>query len=149
MKTITICGKDYKFEYTIEASLYSECTETIMDTFLGLGKVQGLANTNDVNGFMEELKNTIANVPIKALTLFHAGLLENHDFSKEESKELLKAYIKESGKSFSDVLGELMEIMTEDNFFDLIGLNQMFQTTKRGRKKKENTEVGESTSNEE
>ena len=57
--------------------------------------------------------------------------------------------IKESGKSFSDVLGELMEIMTEDNFFDLIGLNQMFQTTKRGRKKKENTEVGESTSNEE
>ena len=120
-----------------------------MDTFLGLGKVQGLANTNDVNGFMEELKNTIANVPIKALTLFHAGLLENHDFSKEESKELLKEYIKESGKSFSDVLGELMEIMTEDNFFDLIGLNQMFQTTKRGRKKKENTEVGESTSNEE
>lgn len=151
MKTIKISGKDYKFEYTIEASLYPPCTETIMDTFINIGVGQGAAENNDAMTVVDTIKKTVSNVPVKAMTLFHAGLLEHYEFSEEESKALLRAYLKESGKSFRDILGELMDIVAEDNFFDLIGLNQMFPTEEQTEKKskkstKKNEEVGENMS---
>ena len=77
------------------------------------------------------------------VSLFHAGLLENHDLSEKESKELLKAYLKESKKSYSEVLGELMTIVNEDNFFELIGVDKMFAPNEQ---KEESGEVGESSS---
>ena len=149
MKTIKIDGKDYKFEYTIEASLYPPCTETIMDTFINIGVSQGAAENNDAMTVVDTIKKTVSNVPLKAMTLFHAGLLEHYEFSEEESKNLLRTYLKESGKSFRDILGELMDIVAEDNFFDLIGLNQMFPTEEQKAqkpKKAKKTEVGENIS---
>jgi len=41
MKTLKIGGKDYKIEYSIEASLYPACTGTIMDTFINMGVGNG------------------------------------------------------------------------------------------------------------
>lgn len=151
MKTIKIGGNDYKFEYTIEASLYPECSKIIMDIFVGYGKTQGYAETNNVDEMFNELVKSVSEIPQKALSLFHAGLLEHHDLSEEESKALLKDYIKESGKSFSDILNELMGIVGEDNFFELIGVDKMFEPEKNGKEKKtrkKNTVVGENMSNE-
>lgn len=133
MKTITINKQDYKFEFTIEASLYPECTETIMSSFVSAGMAQNLAEKEDGRSAVDELLKTMANIPQKTLTLFYSGLLENHNLSKEEAKELLKEYLKESGKSFTDVLQEMMSILDEDNFFDLIGLNKMFQPNEESR----------------
>ena len=132
MKKITIDNKEYTFEFTIEASLYDECTLSIMDTFVKGGMVKGAAEDEDLENAMSNLLETIANMPTKALTLFYAGLLEHHGAegdktvrSKSDAKKILAKYIKENDVSFRDVFSEMMEIMADDNFFDLIGLTQM------------------------
>lgn len=140
MKTIKINGNEYKIEYSIEASLYTTCMESLMDTLIGIGTFQGKAELNDAEGMKDELKKTVSNIPQKVLTLFHAGLLENHNLSEEESKELLKTYLKESKKSYSEILGDLMGIVNEDNFFELIGVDKMFAPSEESGK------VGDSSS---
>ena len=147
MKNIKIGENIYSFEYTIEASLYPPCSETIMDTFIGIATGEDAAENQDTMGLIDTIKKTVSNIPLKTMTLFHAGLLEHHDLSEKESKDLLKEYLKESGKSFNEVWTELLEIVAEDNFFDLIGLNQMFpQTEKKKTKTKKDSEVGENIS---
>ena len=147
MKTLKIGGKDYKIEYSIEASLYPACTETIMDTFINMGVGNGAAENNDPMTVIDTIKKTVSNIPTKALVLFHAGLLENHGLSENESKELLKEYLRESKKTFRDVLEELMGVVNEDNFFDLVGLNQIFPAEEtENQPKKQKTKGGENTS---
>ena len=109
MKRITIDKKEYTFEFTIEASLYDDCTRSVMDMFVKGGMVQGAAEDNDVNSAMENLLDTIANLPQKALTLFYAGLLEHHgpegDGSiqgKNDAKKLLASYLKENNLIMND-----------------------------------------------
>lgn len=145
MKRITIDNKEYIFEFTIEASLYDDCTKSVMDLFVKGGMVSGAATDADLDGAREYLLETIANLPQKALTLFYAGLLEHHGSeirSKEDAKKLLATYLKENKKSFRDVLGDMMGIMGDDNFFDLTGLNQIMTEVTE----KENTKVGKNTS---
>ena len=132
MKRITIDKKEYKFEFTIEASLYDDCTKSIMDLFVTGGMVSNAAENNDIDGAKEYFINSIADIPKIALTLFYAGLLEHHGSegdgsikSISDAKRLFAKYHEETGKSYRDVLGEMMEQMAEDNFFDLIGLNQV------------------------
>ena len=133
MKKITINKKEYTFEFSIEASLYDECTKSVMDMFIKGGMVQGAAENNDVDSAMDNLLETIANLPQKTLTLFYAGLLEHHGTeegdgsiqSMADAKKLLATYLKEKKKSFRDVMGEMMELMVKDSFFELIGLNQI------------------------
>lgn len=151
MKRITIDNKEYTFEFTIEASLYDDCTKSVMDLFVKGGMVSGAATDADLDGAREYLLETIANLPQKALTLFYAGLLEHHGpegdrsiNSKADAKKLLTTYLKENNKSFKDVLGDMMGIMGDDNFFDLTGLNQIM--TEVTENPKENTKAGKNTS---
>ena len=69
MKSIKIGNKDYKFEFTIEASLYGECTEALTAFLTNVGS----AGTN-----LKEVLKSISDIPQTALTLFYAGLLEHH-----------------------------------------------------------------------
>lgn len=150
MKKITINKKEYKFEFSIEASLYDECTKSVMDMFVKAGMAQGAAENNDVEGAKENLLETIANLPQKTLTLFYAGLLEHHGSdegdgsitSMSDAKKLLATYLKEKNKSFRDVLEEMMELMVKDSFFELIGLNQITESLEA----EVTTEVGKNTS---
>ena len=142
MKRITIDKKEYKFEFTIEASLYDDCTKSIMDLFVTGGMVSNAAENNDIDGAKEYFISSMANIPQITLTLFYAGLLEHHGsegdntiLSKSVAKKLLATYLKENNKSFRDVLGEMMEQMAEDNFFDLIGLNQVANELTEDEKK--------------
>ena len=153
MKKITINNKEYTFEFSIEASLYDDCTKSVMDMFLKSGMAQGAAESNDYEGAMENLLDTIANLPQKALTLFYAGLLEYHGPEADgsikgmnDAKKLLAAYLKENSLSFRDVLSEMTELMATDSFFELIGLNQIADsmTTEKPRSKK----AGKNTSEE-
>lgn len=152
MKKITINKKEYTFEFSIEASLYDECTMSVMDMFVKGGMVQGAAETNNVEDAMQNLMQTIANLPQKALTLFYAALLEHHGpegdgsiQSMFDAKRVLADYLKEKKKSFRDVFSEMMELMEKDNFFELVGLNQV---TKDLTKEMENLseEPGNNTS---
>ena len=139
MKKITINNKEYTLEFTIEASLYDDCTKSVMDMFIKGGMAQGAAEENNIDSAVDTLIDTLANLPQKTLTLFYAALLENHSDSvqsKNDAKRILATYLRESNKSYRDVLEELMELMSDDNFFGLIGLTQIADEVSKEAEKK-------------
>lgn len=145
MRRLTIGGKEYTFRFSIEASLYNECTEAMMNMFLSLGEAQGAAESavetvNDniasakaqVMSALRKAFTSISNVPQTALTLFYAGLLEEHSDSvrsKNDAKKLLAQFINEvedeKNKNFYYVVNLMLDIMGEDHFFDLTGLSKL------------------------
>ena len=150
MKRITRGGKEYTFTFNVRASLYDDCIKSILDGFVTGGKLEASAKNEDIDTTINEVLSTFANIPQKAITMFYAGLLENHEDeikSIKDARELIREYIEENKdengkwtKSFYDILSEMMGIMYEDNFFELIGLDKMVDQTapkKRGRKKSE------------
>lgn len=125
---LNIGGNDYTFEYSIEASLCNECTEKVTGLMVGLAEAQ---SEEDIKGVVK----SIADVPQTTLTMFYAGLLENHSDeikSMDDAKELVKTYLKEHREDGTGNFYALMELLIEqmgnDDFFSLIGLDKMFQT---------------------
>ena len=118
--------------------------------------------SDDVGAMYKDIVSTMANIPNKASILFYAGLLEYHGAkgdgsvkSISDAQDILTDYLEENQdaegnwvKSFSDVLTEMMEIMYEDNFFDLIGLNKMVSQTTGKKRTRKKSKAGENTSTE-
>lgn len=131
MKTINIGGKDYKIEFTIEASLYNECTTKVTDLMLSLGEAESRENVKD-------MISTLSDIPQTTLTMFYAGLLEHHGedgdksvLSKKDAKKLIKTYFDEHKEdetgNFYGVMQLMIECMADDDFFKQIGLTQITQ----------------------
>lgn len=132
-KVLKIGGKDYRLEYSFEASLYADCVESVSD-------ILGSAFLTDDKELskkerIKEMFSGIANVPKSALTMFYAGLMEAHGTHEDgdgtvpdlsTAKKLLRQYITEHKEddagNFYGVLMICFEQMAEDGFFDLIGL---------------------------
>lgn len=152
MLQIKIGNKEYKLEYTIEASLFNECTEKVTNFMMNIGAAE---DNNDLKAVL----SSMADIPQTALTLFYAGLLEHHGedgdgtvLSKSDAKKLIKQYISEHSDdetgNFYGVMGMLIEQMGNDGFFGLIGLDKMFAPSKevkkpQDHKKKQNAKVTE------
>lgn len=143
---LTIGGKEYTFKFSVDASLNDECVERTTSLIMSIGEAQSEESVN-------AMIHSIANVPIVALSVFYAGLLEHHGMgrdadhsirSKEDAKELIKTYFAENpdneDANFYGVLNMMVEQMGEDGFFDLIGLKQAFgmdhKKKSQSRKKK-------------
>jgi hypothetical protein len=151
MKRITIGGKEYTFKFSVAASLYDDCIKSILDSFVIGGRLEQSAKDKDMDGTISGIISSMANIPQKAVTMFYAGLLEEHSDeikSIKNARDLVKEYLdenkdEETGEfriTFYDILTEMMGIMADDNFFELIGLDKMIDQTapkKRGRKKSE------------
>ena len=127
-KLLKIEGKEYKLEYTVEASLYEDCTQSVTDIMTDIAE-------NSENADIRGLMGTMARVPQKAITVFYAGLLEHHGPegdgtvpNLEEGKRLCKAYLKEQECNWYDILNMCMEQMGVVGFFKLVGLDTMFRT---------------------
>lgn len=129
MKIINIAGKDYKFEFTIEASLYNECTEKVTGLMFALSGSDGKEDIKDI-------LSSLADIPQTTLTMFYAGLLEHHGedgdgtiLDKKDAKKLIKQYFeehKEDGTgNFYGVMLEMIACMKDDDFFKQIGLDKM------------------------
>lgn len=138
MRRLTISGKEYTIEFSIEASLYNECTEATMDMIFAIGEARGQAESIDENdnaqeAYMSVMRKTImsvSHIPQTATTLFYAGLLEHHGqtgdntvCSIEDAKVLIKAYIRENKTNFYEIMNLMLQCMGEDHFFDLTGLS--------------------------
>ena len=127
MKTIKIGGKNYKFEYSLEASLYQDCVENIARLMSGASKAD--------DGEDEEAVIKLAAIsPSATFTLFYAGLMENHGLdgdnsvlSENDAKRLIKIYYSEHKNDKTGdprgLMGMLFEVMREDGFFRMIGLD--------------------------
>lgn len=131
MKVLNINCKEYTFEFSIEASLYNECTEQVTNLMVGIGAAQSEAD-------IKNMISTISNVPKVAMTLFYAGLLEHHGangdksvMSMADAKELAKTYLgehKADGQgNFYAIMNEMIACMGDDGFFELTGLSQMLK----------------------
>lgn len=158
MKRITIDGKEYTITFSIAASLYNECTESIMDGFVKGGMIEESIDSKNVEGATKHIISTVANIPQKACILFYAGLLENHgaDYGDgsvptlKDATKLLAKYLKEhkednegKGVSFVDIMNDMMEQIAEDNFFEMIGLDKMMEVQSEKKAKRSRKKAGE------
>lgn len=121
--------KTYKIEYSIEASLYSNCTEKIYKLLAVLGD-----GTDDINLAIEQM----AGLPQTTLTLLYAGLMEHHGelgdetvLSIKDAKKILRTYLIEHKEdedgSYAGLFRKLFNQMSEDNFLKLIGMGEILQ----------------------
>lgn len=129
MKTLKIGGKDYTFEFSIEASLHDECIEKVTSLMVNSAKA---GEEDGVN----KIINVVSNIPKTALSMFYAGLIEHHGvpgdrtiMNESDAKELIKQYFVEHKDdeqgNFYSVMELMIACMADDGFFKRIGLEQM------------------------
>lgn len=142
-KVLQIGGKDYKLEYSIEASLYADCTASLTGL---MTEIQIAGDSKDIKRIVSQLSN----IPQTTLTIFYAGLMEHHGVHPDgdgsvpdiqTAKHLIAQYLKEHSEddtgNFFGIMQMCIEQMGEDGFFKLTGLegmmNQFNQTAKPNR----------------
>ena len=142
-KVLRIGGRDYKMEYSIEASLYADCTASLTGL---MTEIQIAGNNKDIKKVISE----ISNIPQTALTIFYAGLMEHHGLHPDgdgtvpdiqTAKRLIAQYLKEHSEddtgNFYSIMQMCIEQMGKDGFFKLTGLegmmNQFSQAAKPNR----------------
>ena len=158
MKKITIDGKEYTITFSIAASLYNECTESIMDSFVKGGMIEEAVESKNADYATKNIISTIANIPQKACVLFYAGLLENHGSeygdgtvpTLKDATKLLATYRLEhtddndgKGISLYDIMSDMMDQIVEDHFFELIGLDRMMDGLDQKKPKRSKKKAGE------
>lgn len=127
-KTITIGEKDYKLEYSIEASLYGDCVASVTSLVSEIGEA-------GKNGETYKVISELSNLPKVALTIFYAGLLEAHGShpegdgcvpDKQTAKKLAAQYMKENDiRDWYEIYSICTKQMEEDGFFSLTGMETM------------------------
>lgn len=142
-KVLQIGGKDYKLEYSIEASLYADCTASLTGL---MTEIQIAGDSKDIKRIVSELSN----IPQTTLTIFYAGFMEHHGVHPDgdgsvpdiqTAKHLIAQYLKEHSEddtgNFFGIMQMCIEQMGDDGFFKLTGLegmmNQFNQTAKPNR----------------
>lgn len=147
MLKLTIGGKEYTFEFSIEASMYNECTESVTELFVNIMEAED-------NKDIRTMLSSVADIPNVAMTMTYAGLLENHgplgDGSvkcMDDAKKIVKQYVrehKEDGEGdFFSLMNKMVSCMEDDGFFELTGLKKLMteaeteaKTSKRKATKK-------------
>ena len=136
-KVIKIGGRDYHLEYSIEASLYSDCVEDMTSMFGSVILIDD--DKMNVKDKLREMCSGMASIPSVTLTVFYAGLMEAHGDHPDgdgtvpniaTAKQLIKQYILEHKDddtgNFYGVLELCLAQMADNGFFELIGLEKMF-----------------------
>ena len=128
MLNFSVGDNEYKIEYSVEASLYKDFTEKMIDIIDKFSEQKELV---DKKKFIE----TVLDIPSTTITMLYAGLLENYeDITVKEVKGIVKEYLKEPSETqrdFFTLMSMLIEEMASEGFFGLIGLgNVTVQKTK-------------------
>lgn len=145
-KVLTIGGKDYKLEYTVEAALYKDGIDRLIE-FAGtqaipeVGKQITDGMNNEDKGkvmvqLFNNLKSEVTGLPNTALILFYSGLLEYHGpdgdgsvCSIGDAKKLVKQLFSEQSEDgitdFAALLSVCLNQMSEDDFFKKTGLERI------------------------
>ena len=146
MRRFTIDQKEYTVEFSIEATLYNECTEKVMDMMMTAGMAQAEVESDElepkekVASVAETFKKSISDIPQRAITLFYAGLLEHHGTesgdgsvkSIGDAKKLLVSYMKaHDDVTLYDIMSMMIEEMGKDHFFEKIGVDKVVQNVNK------------------
>lgn len=128
-RTLLIDGKEYTLRYGGEAAFDDDFLASISVFF---GEIALAENENNI---LQMIKG-MAKIPQISLTMFCAGLKENHGMGpkgdktvpdKEKAKSLLMTYVKDHKSNFSAVLNMCVQQMQKDGFLQLIGLDGMLE----------------------
>ena len=150
-RTIEIGGKDYRQEFTVEASLNHDCIEKLINFITGAAMassidVEGLSDEEAVKVIEEAAKEGIksmSDVPSVALQLWYAGFLEYHGpegdgtvKTLKDAKNLYRQYREEHKEdgSFYDIITMCIEQMEADGFFELTGISKMLTPDTKTKK---------------
>lgn len=145
-KVLTIGGKDYKLEYTVEAALYKDGIDRLIE-FVGSKEMPEVGKQITKNMTEEEkekvliqvfnsIKSEITGLPNTALILFYSGLLEHHGpegdgsvCSLADAKKLVKQLFSEQSEDgvsdFAELISVCFEQMGNDGFFKTTGLEKI------------------------
>ena len=134
MKKITINGKEYTLEYSFDAAEDRDCVQAMFKILSGayVARRAVAVDKNDSIGagsaIIDGMSDQVTEIPHVVNVAFSAGLLENHEgITKDESKNLLRTYMKETKTSYMGMYELIRDCMEEDDFFDLSGLTEMIQ----------------------
>lgn len=125
---LNVGGKEYTIEYTIEASLYHDCAERVIQFFKE-------AYAGQTGQDIDKAIRSMTDIPNTCMVVLYAGLLEHHGPEGDGSvpdmkaaKRLIKEYFAEhkgeDSDNFYGLLTLLIEQMGNDGFFKQIGLEQ-------------------------
>lgn len=130
-KILKIGGEEYKFEFSIEASLYGECIEKLTSLMVSVDSGR--------EADAKTMISSVSDIPNTAVKCFYAGLLEHHGPEGDNrvpneavAKNLVKTLLREEDgeyKTWYDILSLCTEQMREDGFFGLIGLGATEEKT--------------------
>lgn len=133
-KIITIDGEDYKLEFSVEASLYSDCVQKITNIMVDIYGGQEDAD-------IKQILAGFSDIPSTAATCFFAGLLEHHGVEADgtvpnfkTAKALAVKLLRDENSGIDnwyDIFSMCVDQMGEDGFFDLIGLGEMLGAEKK------------------
>lgn len=124
MKTLTVNKKEYKVEYFVEASLNVECLKNILSMLYYVSLAETTQEKRQV------ISKMVSDIPQTTINVLYAGLLENNEgITAEDAKQVTKEYLIENKGtdkgSYYALLTELIEIMSDDGFFELVGVKKM------------------------
>lgn len=133
MKTIKAENKEYVLEYTFEAAEHKQLVQKMFNVLSGAYVVKrsgaikegGDAWITAASAMIDGVSEMVSEIPHICITAFYAGLLENNPLSEDESKAVMKSYMKENKISYRKLFEEIKQCMEDDGFFDLSGLTEM------------------------
>lgn len=131
MKTIQIGNEQYTLEFSFEAAENKAVVQRMFNalSMSYIGKRLDLEGKNSkveiAAAMIDGTADLISDMPHICKDAFYAGLLEHHHVTFDESKKLMKQYMKEKKMSFKGLYEEIKETMEEDGFFNLTGLTEM------------------------
>lgn len=128
MKEITVNGKDYKLEFTFEAS---ECKDLVNRMFKIMTMsyiaedMKDLDEQVTVKAMLDGAAKQVADTPETCKIAFYAGFREHNPLTMDETVEIMRNYMKENKVSYAKLFKEIKEWMETDGFFEISGLNDM------------------------
>ncbi len=150
---VKIGKKEYKLEYTFEAAHQKKCVDICWNYFSGAYMMKGAAlgelesnETVSKVATIDKMIDSMSDIPQMVISLFYAGLLENHEDEVQEetdARKLYKQFCKENPEDERagdfGMLEAIKKQMEEEGFFKRIGLDkflkQMRQTEEKQAKK--------------
>lgn len=135
MLNFKVGEKEYTLEYSFMAAEHKETVRKMFNVVSGAYLIKSATIAENSKESKEEIANAmidgtsemVADIPHIVKTAFYSGLLENHNYSEEESYEIMKAYMKENKISFRKLFEDIKTCMEDDGFFDLSGLTEMME----------------------
>lgn len=127
MKTIKIGEKEYTLEFSFEAAENKNVVQKMFNVLSGADIAKNATDDESgaVGAMLKGVSEMFASIPDICKDAFYAGLLENNPVSQDESKQLMRQYMKENKVSYSSLFEDIKQCMEDDGFFDLTGLKEM------------------------